>query len=54
MAITGVSTREMRRILLDEGVFTGVALADAAVLAMYWQARDSDEYQYRRIALETS
>jgi hypothetical protein len=48
MAITGLTTQERRRILSDERLFKG-----AAVLAMYRQARESDEYQDRRTPLET-
>jgi hypothetical protein len=46
MAIAGL-------ILADEGVFKGTPTADVAVLSMYWQARESDEYQERRTELET-
>ncbi len=53
-AIIGLTTEGMRRVLLSEEVFRGVATADEAVLAMYWRARDSDEYQDRVATLQKS
>jgi hypothetical protein len=41
------TTDEKRRILLDEGVFTGVESADDAFVAILWNARDSAEYDVR-------
>lgn len=33
--------------LLEEGVFRGVATASAALLDMFWKAREGDEYSER-------
>jgi hypothetical protein len=53
MAVVGIKgEEEMRRVLLSEGVFRGAGTADAALLEMYWRARDSDEYQQRLRAIE--
>ncbi len=52
--VRGVTAQEMQRqVWLEEGVFPGVATADAALLDVFWRARGSDEYQELLRAIST-
>jgi hypothetical protein len=51
--VHNVTSEEMRRrVLLEEGVFRGVATASAALLDMFWKAREGDEYRAISIRIE--
>jgi hypothetical protein len=52
MVISAMTTQEIRRILLDEGVFKDIATADVVALDMCWRMRESDEYQDRLATLD--
>jgi hypothetical protein len=47
MSESGLTTDEKRRLLIEEGVFTGVESADHDFVAMLWKARDTEEYEVR-------
>jgi hypothetical protein len=52
VATDEVTAQQIRRhVLLQEGVFDGVAAADADLLDVFWLARESDEYQERLRAI---